>query len=214
MKANGGTLTIGYGSGGISPFSYFLRDHQNVDVGFLKLFISTKPIDLSIITQSSPFGDTARNLSEDSKHTGETWGTILLPVIQRRYPPTPETHCVQCGSLTVKSLEMRYLDTVHDLETRNKALNKELDVLRQTARDDKHRFQDEIAALQMRLEEFEKKKENIKEYGSTTQNHSNGVLVPEVEVSNPVAHAKFKILVHPLKFFKRARKFRFRRTYS
>ncbi|KAF8875731.1 caspase domain-containing protein [Gymnopilus junonius] len=193
LKANGGSLTIGYGSGGVAPFSYFLRDNQVVDVGFLKLFISTKPLDLSIITQLSPFGDLARDISEDSKNAGETWGTITLPVVQRRYPPTPETHCVQCGSPTAKSIEI----TVRDLEARNQQLNKELDILRQASKNDRLRFQEELSALRMKLTDCEKEKNTTKE---NIQNHHSGI-----EASSATPHLTSKIIVRFFNFFKRTK---------
>ena len=86
LKKNGGVLTIGYGSSGAPPFSYFLRDEQDIDVGFLKLFLSSKPVDLSNIPQQSPFDGATRDGVDPEKDNAETWGTIFLPVIQRRYP--------------------------------------------------------------------------------------------------------------------------------
>jgi hypothetical protein len=54
-----GRLTIGYGSngsdkvhpGGSGPFVYECRPGQDVDVGFLKLFLSNQYIDLSTLLQ-------------------------------------------------------------------------------------------------------------------------------------------------------------------
>ena len=83
LKESGGTLTIGYGAGGAEPFSYFLREGQDVDVGFLKFFFATKPVDLSKIPQPSPFIP-RRAGKQQEKEVVETWGTILIPVVQRR----------------------------------------------------------------------------------------------------------------------------------
>jgi len=88
----GGSLTIGYGSGSVAPFTYFLRDGQNVDVGFLKLFLSTEPVDLSHLIQRSPFEfDLARSDmaygEEKSDKTMCQWETVLLTIIQRRSSP-------------------------------------------------------------------------------------------------------------------------------
>ncbi|KDR74095.1 hypothetical protein GALMADRAFT_250859 [Galerina marginata CBS 339.88] len=155
LKANGGTLTIGYGSGGSSPFSYFLREDQNLDVGFLKLFISTKPIDLSNIPQTSAFEKT-RGEIDLSKKSEEVWGTILLPVIQRRYSPAPESHCVQCGSQTAKSRDIQQTKTISELETQIEFLKQELDVLRQIAAEEKLRLKEEVSSLRTRLDQLEK----------------------------------------------------------
>ncbi|KAK0471041.1 caspase domain-containing protein [Armillaria novae-zelandiae] len=51
----GKTLTIGYGASGTSAHVYVVPKGREVDVGFVKLFISTKPVDLSGIVQLSPF---------------------------------------------------------------------------------------------------------------------------------------------------------------
>ncbi|KIM26235.1 hypothetical protein M408DRAFT_330631 [Serendipita vermifera MAFF 305830] len=63
----GGTLTIGYSATGWAPWSYSLRqpksienglimqDGQDIDVGFLKLFLSSDPLSLSHMVQDSPF---------------------------------------------------------------------------------------------------------------------------------------------------------------
>ncbi|TFK37085.1 caspase domain-containing protein [Crucibulum laeve] len=80
----GGDLTIGYGSGGIQPREFFLRPGQEVDVGFVKLFITTIPVDYSFIPQESPF--------EETRHGGIfpnrsipvlAWDTIQLTIVQR-----------------------------------------------------------------------------------------------------------------------------------
>ncbi|KAK0440552.1 caspase domain-containing protein [Armillaria borealis] len=55
------SLTIGYGASGTVPHMYTLREGQNVDVGFLKLFLSTEYIDLSGIVQGSPFEDVRKD---------------------------------------------------------------------------------------------------------------------------------------------------------
>ena len=86
LKKNGGVLTIGYGSSGALPFSYCLRGKQDIGVGFLKLFLSSKPVDLSKIPQQSPFDGATRDGVDPEKDNVGAWGTVFLPVIQRRYP--------------------------------------------------------------------------------------------------------------------------------
>jgi hypothetical protein len=104
-----GCLTIGYGCGGSGPFRHFLRDGEDIAIGFLKLFLTTEPVDLSNIPQSSPFrqdGQTEQPprhqpsplsplvtgigdglmpplLKKKMKMTS-TWDTITVPVVQRK----------------------------------------------------------------------------------------------------------------------------------
>ncbi|KAL6306604.1 hypothetical protein BKA93DRAFT_148884 [Sparassis latifolia] len=89
-----GTLTIGYGSGGAVPFSYFLREGQDVDVGLLKLFLSTKHVDLSYVPVQSVLS--FRESGQPQRHTTvnkpeeitSTWDTLTIPIVQLR--PQPE----------------------------------------------------------------------------------------------------------------------------
>jgi hypothetical protein len=49
-------VTAGYGAGGGQyAFEFSLPDGQLADTGFLKLFVSTKFVDLGWISQMSPF---------------------------------------------------------------------------------------------------------------------------------------------------------------
>jgi len=85
--ANGpGSLTIGYGSGGEVPYNYFMRDGQDIDVGFLKLFLTTQPVDYSNIPQSSPFEVGDRATAPRKEKPRLIWDTILVQVVQRRAP--------------------------------------------------------------------------------------------------------------------------------
>ncbi|KAI0309170.1 hypothetical protein OF83DRAFT_1159204 [Amylostereum chailletii] len=79
----GGSLTIGYGSGEAPPQYYFLRDEQDVDVGFLKLFLTTGYVDFSNIPQASPF-DPNRPTSPFRPKKPPLWDTLLVTVVQRR----------------------------------------------------------------------------------------------------------------------------------
>ena len=81
----GSTLTLGYGSGGVPPHTYAIRQGHDTDVGFLKFYLSTKPYDLSEITQDCPFTfNQTRAPGNWQPRPVETWDTILIPVIQRR----------------------------------------------------------------------------------------------------------------------------------
>ena len=77
------SLTIGYGAGGGVPYCYFLRENQDIDIGHLKLFLSTEYIDLSHVPQRSPFVP-HRDIGPVTDKTTSTWDTILIPIIQRR----------------------------------------------------------------------------------------------------------------------------------
>ncbi|KDR74101.1 hypothetical protein GALMADRAFT_602515 [Galerina marginata CBS 339.88] len=70
LKKGGGTLAIGYGSGGCSPLHYTLKNGQNISVGFLKIFVFTRPIAPSTVPELYP--------------SGHTWGTIVFPIVCRR----------------------------------------------------------------------------------------------------------------------------------
>lgn len=48
-------LTIGYGNGGSKPWQFIVPDGQSKDVGFLRLFLSTRPGNFQNIIQESPF---------------------------------------------------------------------------------------------------------------------------------------------------------------
>ncbi|CCM00513.1 uncharacterized protein FIBRA_02547 [Fibroporia radiculosa] len=76
------SLTIGYGDSGSPPQRFFLRDGQKLDVGLLKLFLSTEYVDLSHIPQPSPFGE-GRGSTPDPVKPHHIWDTILVPLIQR-----------------------------------------------------------------------------------------------------------------------------------
>ena len=80
---------MGYGDSESIPHTFFLRDGQNVDVGILKLFLSTEPVDLSHVAQSSPFvfesgRDAPQTVVPELPKLPLPWDTIEIPVVQRR----------------------------------------------------------------------------------------------------------------------------------
>lgn len=78
-----GSLSIGYGSGGGRPFSYFLRLDQELDVGFIKLFISTEYVDLSSIAQRTPFdGKRADGRDIHERSANPVWDAATIAVVQ------------------------------------------------------------------------------------------------------------------------------------
>ncbi|KIM26231.1 hypothetical protein M408DRAFT_25451 [Serendipita vermifera MAFF 305830] len=94
-----GALTIGYSASGWAPWSYSLRqakstenelimhDGQDVDVGFLKLFLSSGPLDLSHLVQCSPFKPSSQPVGRES--TTEAYESVdfcetrIIPLVQR-----------------------------------------------------------------------------------------------------------------------------------
>jgi hypothetical protein len=83
----GGSIAIGYGTEGALPFRYTLSGEQNVDVGFLKLFLSTEPVDLSSIPQEPPFSarkGVGRKSERVKEELDPLWHTLLITVVQKR----------------------------------------------------------------------------------------------------------------------------------
>jgi len=85
LPPNGGSLTVGYGSGGGTPKKYNLREGQDIDIGFMKLFLSDRYVDLSKIPQESPFSKKGhKRQSVDVEITDGRWATSLITIIQYR----------------------------------------------------------------------------------------------------------------------------------
>ncbi|KAF8553761.1 hypothetical protein OG21DRAFT_1197024 [Imleria badia] len=98
LKQNA-SFIIGYGTAGTAPFAYSLEEGQDVDVGYLKIFFATRPIDLADIVQPSPFStENARSRIDEGgrkarmnalplvqpSEPNDTWFTYVIPVVQRR----------------------------------------------------------------------------------------------------------------------------------
>ena len=84
--AVGSKLTIGYGSGGGRGFKFKLSEGKDVDVGYLKLFLTTKYIDYSYVAQDSPFGGTRELVDDPGQRPRPVWDSILVQVVQRSHP--------------------------------------------------------------------------------------------------------------------------------
>jgi hypothetical protein len=96
LQPNGGVLTIGYGTGGEKPWQHYVRDEdtyqkgnviqfaQDLDVSIFKLFVTTKPVDLSSMTQVSPFIGTGRAARRPNWDAVDDWDAISLYVSVRR----------------------------------------------------------------------------------------------------------------------------------
>ncbi|PBK59425.1 hypothetical protein ARMSODRAFT_945614 [Armillaria solidipes] len=79
----GESLAIGYGASGTVPHMYTLRQGQDVDVGFLKLFFSTEYMDLSGIVQDSPFTE-SRGGERAAPESRRLWDAMCVAVVQKR----------------------------------------------------------------------------------------------------------------------------------
>ncbi len=79
----GESLAIGYGASGTVPHMYTLREGQDVDVGFLKLFFSTQYIDLSGIVQESPFTE-SRWGTRATPESRRLWDSMCVAVVQEK----------------------------------------------------------------------------------------------------------------------------------
>ncbi|KAF8968723.1 caspase domain-containing protein [Flammula alnicola] len=87
-----GTMTIGYGSSASPPSTFILDDNQDVDVGFFRLILSTEPIDLQNIPQSSVFdlaeGRHQKLIPQSVELPAErSWVAINIKIIQRKQRP-------------------------------------------------------------------------------------------------------------------------------
>jgi hypothetical protein len=80
-----GSLTIGYGSGGEPPHKFFLREGQDIDINFLKIFLSTKPTDLPNASQLSPF-QKGRGACDVVSDTGGFQDSKDITLVLRRKP--------------------------------------------------------------------------------------------------------------------------------
>ena len=76
-----GSLTIGFGASDSPPQIFYLPDGLNVDITYLKVFLTSEFVDLSYIAQPSPF-DTG--LAKSVKPTAHAiWDTVLAAIVQQ-----------------------------------------------------------------------------------------------------------------------------------
>ncbi|KAG8697606.1 hypothetical protein FRC11_014974, partial [Ceratobasidium sp. 423] len=82
------SFSIGDGVEGGAPLRFKLDKNQKLDLGYLKVFWSTKPLELEGIGQKPTFSRISRKWSrlrgcEQYVDEGIEWGTTLLIVVQR-----------------------------------------------------------------------------------------------------------------------------------
>ncbi|KJA24870.1 hypothetical protein HYPSUDRAFT_38216 [Hypholoma sublateritium FD-334 SS-4] len=92
-----GFLSIGFGDSGTAPRRFSLKEKQKVDVGFLKLYLSTRYVDFSGVAQKSPFQIDGKPRAQEAvpRETIELWDAIIIPVVLER------------GDLRAKTAERR-----------------------------------------------------------------------------------------------------------
>ena len=78
-----GALPIGFGDSGTYPKRYTLKPNQDVDVGFMKLYLSTTYVDYSSIAQESPFRKDRATQDVVPKRS-HRWDSIMVPIVQKR----------------------------------------------------------------------------------------------------------------------------------
>jgi hypothetical protein len=80
-----GNIKLGYGTGDDAPFVYTLSKGHDVEVGFLKLFLSTEYVDFSGVPQSSPFTSVQSLEEAGTSFTSTLSGdTVMATVVLRR----------------------------------------------------------------------------------------------------------------------------------
>ena len=101
--------------------------------------MSTSPIDLSALPQPTPFNVTRSGVNF-SRPAKDTWGTILIPIVQHRFPPnsTSLENCPQCGNAYTSAFRIK----ADILATENKNFKQELAIQRDRS---------ELEKLQLRL---------------------------------------------------------------
>jgi hypothetical protein len=164
LPKDGGVLTIGYGAGGASAQTFYLRTGQNLDIGFLKIFLCTEPVDLSTIAQSSPFEKT-RSPEQLTKTKEEAWGTMLIPVLQHLPDPEPFQ-------------QIQQMLHAKEIEEENDALRQEIDILKYEDASEVDQFQDYIMASSSDAGQLREHVGTLKEelYKSQAQKHVDNLL--------------------------------------
>jgi hypothetical protein len=79
-----GSLTIGYGAGGVPPQRFQLGEDQDVGVTYLKVFFSSRFVDLAWMKQKSPFDGSGREITSHTPFRRSFWGTQQLAIVQKR----------------------------------------------------------------------------------------------------------------------------------
>ncbi|KJA25049.1 hypothetical protein HYPSUDRAFT_65005 [Hypholoma sublateritium FD-334 SS-4] len=80
-----GTLAIGYGAAGYNPISFqIVNTARKTEVDFIKIYLTTDPVDLSHLEQPSPFNfsGSTRAMRPWMASPYVSWSHIIIPVIE------------------------------------------------------------------------------------------------------------------------------------
>lgn len=86
----GQDLAIGHGPSAWPAWQYGLGSDEDIDVGFIKIFLSTRPVQLSYLRQNSAFSS-SRSSHQVLDPVEFSWCTISIPMVQRRKLPPPSS---------------------------------------------------------------------------------------------------------------------------
>ncbi|KIJ36089.1 hypothetical protein M422DRAFT_179848, partial [Sphaerobolus stellatus SS14] len=84
IPKNGGSIPIGYGASGVSPYKFSLEDNVQIEIGFLKLYLTSTNVDLACIRQDSLFSGDRRKGQQVKAYLPQISGFIFFKLIQRR----------------------------------------------------------------------------------------------------------------------------------
>ncbi|CAG8697416.1 9536_t:CDS:2, partial [Acaulospora colombiana] len=117
-----GTFTIGYGRVGETPWTHcvgddeevyqsgkVVQDEQDIDICVFKLFLTSKPTDLSDIEQPSPFPGDARK-TRRYKWGKEEWDAVSITVVPYIESQPFEERNQSCGAPDAAQLQMAGFD--------------------------------------------------------------------------------------------------------
>jgi hypothetical protein len=89
MVGKNGTFTIGDNAEGGVPLQFTLNPDEKLDLGYMKVFWSAKPIDLQDLEQKPNFNRSSRKWNRHRGWQGHDvdeeveWGTAFLTLIQK-----------------------------------------------------------------------------------------------------------------------------------
>jgi hypothetical protein len=90
------SLSLGFGDGGTPPLTYRLPPGVNLNIGFLKLFVTTSPAVFGTISQMSPFGvprgSVPRSIIINALAKQEIWDSDIVTIVLRNQRPTLAEH--------------------------------------------------------------------------------------------------------------------------
>jgi hypothetical protein len=77
-------LPLGFETGSAPARTYYVGQGADVEIGFLKLFITTQNVDLSDLEQESPFEPVNRGSKDEPWVAVPLWDTCIITLVLRR----------------------------------------------------------------------------------------------------------------------------------